>query len=458
MATTRRGFLTRAAAAGGGLAVLPALAACGGPAAGPGGSTGAVKLGDPVTVTFWHSQSGNNEKALNEIVQKFNSTNGKNITLNAEFQSENYTDIYRKVMASIQAGSPPDTAVAYESMVVDYMKANAVVDLDDYALKGPQAFSKESLADIFPAYVEANKYPMYNNKLLSFPFTKSLAVMYADEDLYKAAGIAKYGLPGQFITFDDFKKQMAALSKKGADGKPSVYGHHIRLDTSYIDAFIYANQGDLLNKEQTKVRFNEGPGLEVFEMWDKMVKDGQAYAVTDRTYQTDFASQKSASFHDSSTRIDTLTDLVDKAPTKFKWSAIMLPQKDPNKPSTVMFGGNIAVFKTTPLKQAACWEWIKFFMERDQTAEWAARSSYMPTRKSAADHPAIKQLWEKRPQQKQAYDLAQYSKPEPQIPAWQEVRDILANALTAVTTQKLTPKQALDDAAKNANKVIEDAR
>src|SRR5439155_13407772 len=115
-----------------------------------------VKFGDPVSVTFWHSQTGGNADALQEMVNKFNQSNGKNITLKSEYQGS-YTQIFQKIMAAIQAGSPPDVAVAYESMVAEYMKANAVVDLGDYALKGAQAFSKESLDDIFPQYVESQK-------------------------------------------------------------------------------------------------------------------------------------------------------------------------------------------------------------------------------------------------------------------------------------------------------------
>src|SRR5438093_8821946 len=149
MAISRRTFLTWAAGSAGALAALPALAACGANTATAPSAASAVKFGDPVSVTFWHSQTGANADALQEMVNKFNQSNGKNITLKSEYQGS-YTQIFQKVMAAIQAASPPDVAVAYESMVAEYMTANAVGDLGDYALKGPQAFSKESLDDIFP--------------------------------------------------------------------------------------------------------------------------------------------------------------------------------------------------------------------------------------------------------------------------------------------------------------------
>lgn len=456
MGISRRTFVTQVVTGTASVALLPALAACG--AAQTGGSTApAVKFGDPVTAVFWHTQTGTNAEALTELVTKFNSVNGKNITLKAENQGS-YTQVYQKVMASIQAGSPPDSAVAYESMVAEYMKANVVVDLDDYASKGASAYSKESLNDIFPQYMSSNRYEMFNNKLLSFPFHKSLAVQYYNDDLLRGAGQSKVDR----LTFDEFKRQAAAVTKKDG-GKTSVYAQHIKIDASYIDAFIFANGGDLLTKDQTKVRFNEQPGVEIFEMWGNMVRDGQAYAAPagDFTYQADFGQGKVAGLHDTSTgRSFIKKEFVDQGSSKerFKWGIGLIPQKDVAKASTVLFGGNIAVFKTDQLKQAAAWEWIRFFMDKEQSVTWALKSSYMPARKSVADSPDMKAFWEKEPQAKQAFDLTQYARPEPSITAWQDIRGILQNALTAVITGKATSKAALDDAAKQADKLIEEKR
>jgi ABC-type glycerol-3-phosphate transport system substrate-binding protein len=446
MAVSRRAFITRGAAGAAALTLLPALAACG-PNQNQGSTAPAATFGEPVSATFWHTQTGANEKALTDLVNKFNATNGKNITLKSEYQGS-YTQVFQKIMASIQAGSPPDVAVAYESMVAEYMRANAVVDLDDYALKGPQALSKESLDDIFPQYIEANKYDDFNGKLLSFPFTKSLAVNYYNEDLLKAGGVTK--LTGW--TFDEFKKMVATLTKQSG-GQTGVYGTHITNDASYIDAFIYSNGGALLSNDKSKVRFNEEPGVYVFDMWGQMTKDGQGYTSKGYDFQADFGQGKVANVQQSSTSYTFMRDAM-KDGTKNAWGIGLIPQKEPAKPQTVMFGGNVTVFRTTPIKQAASWEWIKFFTDKQQTVDWAIKSSYMPLRKSAAESPDMKALWQTDPQAKQAFDMTPYARPEPNITAWQDIREVLQNALTAVTTGKATAKQALDDAANQANKLI----
>ncbi|MGH2350913.1 MAG: extracellular solute-binding protein, partial [Chloroflexota bacterium] len=263
------------------------------------------------------------------------------------------------------------------------------------------------------------------------------------------------------LTFDEFKKQAAAVTRKDRSGRTSVYAQHIRVDASYIDAFIYANGGELLAADHSRVRFHELPGIEVFEMWGDMARSGQAYTTRGFDYQTDFGRGKVAGLHDTTaSRPFIAAEVVDRKSSRerFPWGIGLIPQKDPTKPVTVTFGGNVAIFKSTPLRQAASWEWIKFFAERDQTVAWSIASSYLPLRRSAADHPALRALWQQSPQAEQAFRLAPHARPEPNIAAWQQIRELLATALTAVITQKLTAKAALEDAARQANRLIGEQR
>jgi ABC-type glycerol-3-phosphate transport system substrate-binding protein len=416
----------------------------------------------PVEITFWHTQTGGNQTALDAIVEAFNKSNPQKITVKSENQG-NYTQVYQKIMAAIQAGQTPDVAVGYESMAVEYMKAKAIVALDDYALKGASALSADDLKDIFPIYIESNKYPMFQNKMLTFPFTKSLAVQYWNEDFLKSAGITKNGQKGQIMSLDEFKKATTALTKKGADGKTSVYGAHIKIDTSYIDAFIFANGGEVLDKEQAKVTFNQDAGVQIFEMWATMVKNGEAYDNNkDSAYQNDFAAGKVAGFHDTTTGRPWVRKALTadgKEPEKHKWLIGMIPQKDPNKPISVLFGGNVIVFDNKDkARPAAGWEWVKFFTNKENSAVFPIKTGYMPLRKSAAENAEVKANWEKDPQGKQAFDLSDFVRAEPQIPAWQDIRTILADALTATITGKMAAKAALDDAAMKANKLIEEKK
>jgi ABC-type glycerol-3-phosphate transport system substrate-binding protein len=110
------------------------------------------------------------------------------------------------------------------------------------------------------------------------------------------------------------------------------------------------------------------------------------------------------------------------------------------------------------LKQAAAWEWLKFFLERDQNAVWSIKSGYMPLRRSAADQPDLKAYWDAEPQARQAFQLTPHAVPEPTIPAWHPIRELLQNALSAVLAQKQPGRQAVEEAAAKANKLLDEQR
>src|SRR5882762_8701610 len=88
--------------------IMLVTAACNAAAPAPQQSTEAdITLSGPVSITLWHALSGPQQVALDAMVKKFNETNGKGITVTALNQG-NYTQLYTKTLASIQAGAPPD--------------------------------------------------------------------------------------------------------------------------------------------------------------------------------------------------------------------------------------------------------------------------------------------------------------------------------------------------------------
>src|SRR5436305_11915272 len=156
--------------------LLVIATSCSAAAPAPQQSTEAdITLSGPVNITLWHALSGPQQVALDAMVKKFNETNGKGIPVTALNQG-NYTVLGQKLMGAIQAGSLPELAHAYESNVADYMKAATVVDLGPYKDSKTNGLSKASQDDIYKGYYDTNIFPQFGNQLLSWPFTKSLAV------------------------------------------------------------------------------------------------------------------------------------------------------------------------------------------------------------------------------------------------------------------------------------------
>src|SRR2546426_2870061 len=434
-------------------AVMLVSAACSGaPPAAQQSTEADITLSGPVSITLWHALSGAQQVALGAMVKTFNATNGKGITVTALNQG-GYTQLYQKTLGAIQAGALPELAHAYESFVADYMKADVVVDLGPYKDSSKNGLTKTSQDDIYKGYYDTNTFPQYGNRLLSWPFTKSLAVMYVNNDILKEIGkpIPK--------PWDEFEATALAATKKDASGKVTRMGFAFNTDASYFNAQVYARGGSLMAADNKTVAWNGKEGLAVLQMYDRMNKNGSGYSPKSFDYQNDLATGKLAFFFSSTSTVPFMKQLADTAP--FNWSIANLPQAatDPAKAKTVQFGANVAIFKSTTEKQLASWLFIRWLTETDQTAQFAAISYFMPLRASAADSQVLKEYWARIPQGKQGSDLIKLSSPESNIRGQQEIRDVVIFNMTAdVISGKSTPELAITAAATKAKQIIKDAQ
>jgi len=112
------------------------------------------------------------------------------------------------------------------------------------------------------------------------------------------------------------------------------------------------------------------------------------------------------------------------------------------------------VFKTTPEKQLASWLFIRWFAEKDPNVRWAQDANYFPIRRSAAESPEMQAYMEKWPQYKTAFGFLEWGKGEPVVPAYQDMRGLIGDAITAVVTGMATPQEALDFAVEEANALL----
>jgi ABC-type glycerol-3-phosphate transport system substrate-binding protein len=471
--SSRRTFL--GASRGAGLAALALATGCDGAPSAPSGATGAGRsagsvaaLSGPQEVVFWHTQSQENARALEALVGRFNQANGQQITVRPEFQN-GYTQLHQKNLAALSAGTPVDVSVAYESFVAEYQRGNACVDLEPYLQDRTAGLSKESQEDIFPAYLSGLRFPQYGNQLLSFPFTKSLVVMYVNDDVLQRAGVRQTAPK----TWAEFAAAVQGASRQdasflvdrdlGALADPSrarSYGWAAWPEASTINAWAFSRGGDVFSADGKALRLTETPYLEAFQLAEDVFRKGYAYNPPRQPGSDyDFAANRFAFLHASSTSRPFMRKVMrDNGRETLPWRVLGLPQKDAARPATVLYGGNVALFRTTPQKQAAGWAFIKWFTERDQDVAWSIGSSYMPIRRSSADHPELKAFWDKDdPQGRQAFELSRSARPEPTLRGWQEMRPVVQKAFQDVIEGQQTSKNALDQAQRECQQILRDA-
>jgi ABC-type glycerol-3-phosphate transport system substrate-binding protein len=389
---------------------------------------------------FWHSQSDQKAKALREIIDQYNAGN-PSLKVREEFVGD-YDTTYRKTLTALRAKQPPDLAQAYESMVAEYMKFQAVADLTPYL--EAEAKTSDIIKDIYPGFIEGNRYPAYGNQLLSMPFTKSILMLYYNQDMLKEIGRDRPP-----ATWEDFLAVCRQIKqKKGIT--PVAFSR----DASTFDGLVYSFGGQVYDPATRQPLFDRPPALAAFNLIQELFRNNLAREIAYGTYddRNEFVQKRAAFFIRSSTSRPYVHALIKN---QFRWGMAVIPQaqKTPT-PRTVLFGANICVFKTTPDRQRAAWKFIHYFLSRDVTATWATRTGYLPVRKSALEVPAFKKMLAEHPANRQTVEALPFAFSEPNVRGWQEIRSLVEKAVSEVIGRRQPPQQAGSWLQKEARRVL----
>lgn len=387
---------------------------------------------------FWHTRRGDQEKALQGICEDYNKQN-PHVKVEPLYQG-NYDRLNQKIRASIQAKDLPALAVAYESQVVEYAGSDVLVPLEPFVQDPELGFTPEELSDFPNAYLDSNRFPQFENRLLSFPFTKSTLVLYHNLSLMKQAGFEKAP-----ETWGELEKQAAAITAR--TGKPALV---FETDPSTLDGMIYSFGGELLTPEG-KTRFDEAPTVQVFQLLQRMARAKTLTWATGDDAANLFVSGGCAfNLGSSSTRAQGETQIGQA----FEWDLAVIPHAAGVEPVTVMYGPNVCLFRSTPAREREAWKFVRYFVSPEVTARWARETGYLPVRKSAVELPEMKEFYEANPRAWHVYEATQFAKGEPNVLGWQEVRDLLKSAADSVINTGADPKTTAVTLKQKADRVL----
>lgn len=394
---------------------------------------------EPAAAPFWDRQTTETADLLNAIAADFNKQ-WTGIPLKV-VQSGDYRDIYLKVTASIRGGALPAMAVAYESMTAEYVRAGAVAPLDDLIRDPERGLTQAELDDYFPAVLETNRFHQYGGKLYSFPFTKSVLVMYFNKRVLNAAG---FDAPP--AAWDQFLEQCRAIKAKTGN-----FAWAFDVDASTMNGMILSMGGEMLDGEKTA--FDSPASIRYFELMETLAREQLVYQLPPRTFNDEaaFREDKIAFIlRSSASKPHVERQMNDPA----AWGVALIPQDDPARPRTVLLGANVCIFNTTPEQKETAWAFVKYFTSPEVSVRWALGTGYVPIRKSAVNDPALQAFWAEWEYNRVPFDALPYAVPQPNIIGWQEVRDAMHKALTAVLAGLKSGRQAALDLKREADAIL----
>ena len=229
--------------------------------AAPEGSKGPVKL---VVLTHWGDQ------ALLAVLQPiFDEYQKQNPNVKIEHQSVAFDDLLKRITTGRIGGSAPDIYHFYNLWMPDFVSSDLL-----------QTPPGDVIADIKKGYSQSSvDGSSYRNQVWGYPTEVNTYQLIYNKKLLQEAGSTKPP-----ATWDELRSVATKATKKGADGKITQAGFLLLKgwDSGVVhpwSSLLWSNNGDYVAKDNSKVRFNEKPGVETtqFEVDLGTLESGRPY-------------------------------------------------------------------------------------------------------------------------------------------------------------------------------------
>lgn len=356
-----------------------------------------------------------------------------------------YQDTIAKTLTALKGGDAPQVAVILSTDMFTLIDEDAIVPFDSLA---KTADDKAWLKGFYPGFMENSQ---TGGKTWGVPFQRSTVVMFWNKELFKEAGLDPNKPPQTWAELVDYGKK---LTKHDASGNVTSWG--IQVPSSgfpywLFQCFTTQNDAKLMNSAGNQTYFDKPAVVEALQYWVDLSRKDKIHPpgiVEWGTTPKDFFEKKAAMIW---TTTGNLTNIRKNA--KFEFGTAMLPAgKRRGSPTG---GGNFYVFKSgTAEQQAAAFKFAKWMTEPKRAAEWAIATGYVAVSPAAWQTKEMKDYVTEFPDPLVARDQLEHAVAELSTHENQRVTKALNDGLQAALTGAKTPKQAMEDAQREADRIL----
>lgn len=347
----------------------------------------------PTTITVWHVYGGQTDSPLNDLIDQFNQTVGKQKQINVQVTSVSNTNtIHELVLAAAneEPGAPelPDLFISYPKTVLALPDDSILVDYKDY-------FSEEELSDFIPAFIEEGT---IDDHLVIFPVAKSTEIMFINQTIFdrfsQETGISMEDLD----TWEGLYKAAETYAEWSDAQTPDIPG-----DAKAMFVHDYYFNYFQVGVESLGEDFFQGDKLAfgpVFQtVWEPLaqaafkggvwLKGGYA-TESIRTGESIVSVASSASilyYSDVVTYSDNTSEditIVSRPCPVFENGEKLVMQR----------GAGFCTVRSTPEREQAAVTFLKWLTEPEHNVEFVTRTGYMPVTKSAFENELPKAIEE----------------------------------------------------------------
>jgi sn-glycerol 3-phosphate transport system substrate-binding protein len=420
---------------------------------------GATPAPGPVEISFWHSEVASNLDTIQQLARRFNSEQDE-VRVKTAFQG-NDEETMLKLTASLGSADVPTLVYLPEvdaQRVIDSGAARPVqefIDREDYDLSD---FDEKSI-----------QYYTVDGELYGMPFGIVVPLLYYNKLDFREVGLDPEQPPKDLEEVREFSQK---LVKRDDHGNILRAGIALDMMPWYLEVILaehgdfYVDNGNGREGRASEVLFDGSAGQAFFRSWHEMIEEGLAISVGRNPSYADallaMGTGRGTMSLSSSGALRSVVDVLERGEMGVEPGVGAVPGVLGGTGLPGMAGRSLWILNGRPeVEQEAAWKFIKWLLEPEQQAEWFAGSGYLPVRISAYDLPAAQSAIAEYPLFRLPIDLFLEASPTleslgPLLGPFRDVREVVATAMEETVVGSKDPIEALDDAAAEANEIIED--
>ena len=365
-------------------------------------------------------------------------------------------EIRNKIKIALMAGGGgPDIGYDEGAVLLNYARIGAIEPVEEF-------LTQEDIDDIFPEVIER---ATYNNHIWYFPFdSSSPSFICVNKRIFRERN-AEHLLkkPGEPIwTFDEFIEAAKAVTyDEDGDGLIDVWGFAMQFKETAgygRNAFLWGAGAKIFDEQGKKFTLNSPEaqaGLQLMhdlEYKYKVMKPGLT-ALSNIDLQNAWIRGQIAMIPNLATieegiEINIKDGIIQ--PGDIEILAMPYPRAPGKDSKLYLADDGVCIFRQKdPARKKILMEFARFITNAEHQRERSPHVKMFPVRKSVGN------VYENNPWMQSVDALRKYASSDPSSPMYIPMRRVLFPMYQSVIINEKTPAQALKEAEKRANRILQ---
>lgn len=339
---------------------------------------------NPLTVTLWHNYGGQMQQTMDELVDEFNMTVGRDKGVIVSVTSISAMKEQEERLKMIAAGDPgaenmPDIVTAYPKTAMLLSEHGLIADLDDY-------FNPDELSAFVPQFLEEGRLP--DGGLYVFPIAKSTEVLFINQTLFDRFSHATGLTMDSLVTFEGIAEASIKYYTWTDSLTPEIPDDGKTLFTA--DSWFNLAQIGMAQMGET---FVQPEGLSTDSpQYQRILETTLEPALLGGIAVTDGYSSELSMTGDiicslgSTAGILFYSDSItypDNTVEKVAYSVLPYPVFSGGEKIAIQRGAGLVIAASSPEKEYAASLFLKWFTAPEQNLRFISSTGYLPVTKQA---------------------------------------------------------------------------